>query len=226
MAGYFLYSLDTGSVEKFLADPTSDQLTRYAKPLAKSLQKQRDDLEPTDPLHDWPTDAEALTPLVQQRLATIDWYADLSVRGKGLWEGAAFSFLTDKRSRKEFNFRAESDGISFTILEKLHEHFGVAADTVTDRMFTQFGKMPLRCRYRQLDRPSWEDFCDGLVYVPWHGVHSTADAAQLIEELKAAEPTVLADDDAEVEREYAEELLPMLEKIVKKQRLLFVQVDT
>lgn len=61
---------------------------------------------------------------------------------------------------------------------------------------------------------------------PMHSMHLTTEVQQMLQELRSIEPVLLQSTIKGVRRDYENELLPALERIVASGRMLFVQVDT
>jgi hypothetical protein len=62
--------------------------------------------------------------------------------------------------------------------------------------------------------------------MPYHSMHTPDEVKRLLQELKEAEPTILAAEDESVRRDYEEELLPAVQRIARAGRLLYIGVDT
>lgn len=63
-------------------------------------------------------------------------------------------------------------------------------------------------------------------FSPMHSMHPPAEVEQMLAELRSVAGALEATKDADVWRDYSEELLPALTRVVQDRRLLFVQVDT
>lgn len=72
-----------------------------------------------------------------------------------------------------------------------------------------------------------EEDDDGMdEHTPMHSMHSPSEVRQMLDEVREAKVTVQASKNRDAIRDYKEELLPALEKIVEDGRMLFIQVDT
>src|SRR5262245_25906106 len=145
MAGYPIYSLDWTKFRDLVERPTPEQLTLLSKALAEELKNLDGEFDDGDPILQWPTKAKALVPIVAQRLALPDWYGDLSLVGKQLWEGTIFSACMDCK-KLGLDFRVDSDGVYWDVIELAWKHLGVVPNTISDVALSTFGTRPYRYR--------------------------------------------------------------------------------
>lgn len=219
MAGYILYSLDAKKFETFVASPTRPQLLAFAKCVADGLDGADANLEKGDPILDWPPKTEDLCDLLKQRLALPDWYGDLSDGGKGIWEGAVYSYCVDRKP-KDVGFRVDNDGVYWDVIEIARRFHKLPVDRVVDDPLSHFGARPFRYHPDPKKTLAWED------WRPWHSMHTAEETKQLYAELESAGPAIEKSKDEQARSDYEEQLMPALEKIVKARRMLFVHVDT
>jgi hypothetical protein len=147
MAGYIIYSLDRGKFERFVKHPTPGQLAAFARLLSDGLEELDGEFDEGDPVAGWPTDATALAPIAAKRLATSDWYKDLSATGKTLWEGAVFNACMNC-DEIDVGFRAENDGLGWDVLEFAWKRLGVVPGQISDVALSAFGTRPYRYHAR------------------------------------------------------------------------------
>lgn len=219
MAGYYIYSLDWTTFQRFVADPSRDQLLALAGLVSDGLDREDGVIEPTDPLQDWPSEPEELVPIVRTRLALPDWYADLTYPGKEIWQRAV-THLCDDARKKEFGFRVETQ-VYWDAIEDAQAFHGLGTGGATDAILGQFGSHPFRYQppattLRRLRRGGW---------TPNHSMHGPVEVEQLRGELRAAGPTVRATRGSGWPA-FERNLMPAIERIVHERRLLYVVVDT
>ena len=219
MAGYALYSLDWEKFQRFVNSPTREQLLAFSEIISDGLDEYDEELEEGDPVADWPSEPEMLCDLVKQRLTMPDWYGDLSDTGKRIWEWAVFGFCMNTND-KEMGFEVESDGIYWDVIELAQKHHKLPQNYITDHLLTHFGHR----LYRYHPDPEKRLAFDG--WVPYHSMHTPEEVQQMIEALNVARPTIEASGDEDALRDYEEELMPALDKIADRGRMLFIQLDT
>lgn len=218
MAGYHIYSLDWGKFRGFADAPTRPQLLAFAGLVSDGLDTCDCSFKDDDPLRDWPSEPEELCTLLEPRLRQPDWYGDLSDIGKSLWAGAVSKFCDDARP-KDVKFRVESDGIYWDVIEIAYRHHGLPG-RITGAILSHFGTRP----YRYFQPP---DYIPSLrSWMPYHSMHTPEEVRAFLEELKEAAPSILASGDEGARRDYEEELLPVVEKVARAGRMLYIAVDT
>lgn len=216
MAGYWLYSIDWKKFQKFVEKPTKKQLLAVASMVSDGLDAKDGEFEKGDPVHDWPSEPEELIELVQERLAMDDWYGDLSDTAKNIWEGAIFGICNGK----DLGFECESDGVYWDVVELAQKHHKVPHDRYTKHILSGFGQH----LYRFNPGPKYRLRFDR--WVPYHALYTTDEVQQLIEAFQAAFPTIEASGDEGAITDYEEELMPTLDRIAERGRMLFIQLDT
>ncbi len=220
MAGYFIYSLDWDKFHRFVEEPSRTQLLAFAEQVSDGLDGADEALKVGDPVYDWPSEPEELCDVIRPRLAQPDWYGDLSDTGKSIWERAVIAFSERRKRGDGLDFRcACDDSVYWDVIEIARRHHGVPVDQITDAVISHFGTRPYRYHPRINRRPRWED------WTPSHSMHTPDEVARLLEELKAAGPSILAAPDDDARADY-EQLLPAVEKVARAGRLLYVGVDT
>lgn len=227
MAGYIIYSLDWGKFRKFVTKPTQAQLLAFAECVSRGLDYCDSRFEEGDPVQEWPSEPKELREIVRERLLLEDWYDDLSVTARSLWEDAIFGFCMDGKSSKALGFRVDSDGVYWDVMEIINKHHGNSGKDawMPNLIVSQFGHRPFR---HHDTTPISNPFADSAVpqHIPNHSMHSAEDTKKLLEELREAEPAIEANGDEYVREDYYDELLPAVENVVKDKRMLFIQVDT
>jgi hypothetical protein len=219
MAGYHIYSLDWDGFLRFVDEPGRAQLLAFAELVSDALDENDQEFEEGDPVHDWPSEPEALCDLVERRLRQPDWYGDLSDTGKSVWERALTGFCDDARP-KDVGFRVESDGVYWPVIDIARRHHGIPPNRVTGSILSHFGTRPYRYRPRT-DRPlRWGD------WTPNHSMHTPEEVRSLLEELREAGPAILSAPEEGARLDYEKELLPAVDKVARTGRLLYIAVDT
>lgn len=217
MAGYYISSLDWKKFQKFVKHPTKKQLLAFAEHLAYQLDGGDIDieLEEDDPLQEWPREPAELCSQVKERLARADWYGDLSDAGKTAWSEAMMDFCGEK-GPNGVGFRRDHDGIYWTLLDVAWKVLKVPTDRVLpDVALSAFGHRPYRYHPDAKARP-----CHLM-----HSMHTPDEVHKMLEELQTAAPAIEASKNQEAIHDY-DAVVPILEKLVEENRMLFIQVDT
>lgn len=144
-SGYILYSLDAARFHQLVEQPTAGQLSALGTLLSDGLAELEGEFQEGDPILAWKTDVDSLARIAAQRLPRSDWYGDLSVTGKTLWEGVVFNACMDCKSL-DVGFRVENDGIYWDVVELAQKKLGGPR---TPTAFSGFGTRP----YRYLPSP-------------------------------------------------------------------------
>jgi hypothetical protein len=213
MAGYIIYSLDWLGLQKLTSNPQPSQLTTLAEAIDEDYEPLLDDLAPDDIAHSWSLDRETHQKAIQAHLQRDDWYAGLSDDAKSIWHSA----LADACSQiPELLFRVESDGIYWDVIDIALRH--LTATTDAKPALATFGTVPFRCGLHQ--PRAMED------WHPSHSMHSPDETAAIRKELNSVESEIDSSGNSDALRDYENELMPSLDRIVREERMLFVAVDT
>lgn len=143
MAGYILYSIDADKFRRLVEQPTQHEIKTLRKMLAERLEDLDGECEDDDPILQWNSSPAALEAVVRQRLASDDWYGDLSTAGKELWEGLIFDICTDNNVL-DLGFRVESDGIYWDVINVAFAKLKIPQETINDKALSTFGQRPFR----------------------------------------------------------------------------------
>jgi hypothetical protein len=233
MAGYVIYSLDWKKLQSFVNNPTCKQLLAFAKLVSDGLEQDDGAFEDGDPVHDWPSEPEELCEIVKQRLARSDWYGDLSDVAQNIWGNAVYSFCSSK-SKDAVGFRVDHDGVYWDVLELALRHLNVERDQIKpDVALSTFGKRPYRYHLSTAAEKSRgnedgddEEFDDyGMDWHEMQSLHTPDEVQKMLEELRSVGPAIASSRNKQAISDY-DSLIPVLEKLVKERRMLFVQVDT
>ena len=216
MAGFCIYSLDWKKFQKFINKPTKKQLKKFAESLDDNYEAAMDELEKKDIAHTWSADADGFEAAIKDRLASEDWYSDLSGKARGIWEWSMFSLAQEESN---FDFRCESDGVYWTVIEYCTQH---ASKKSKSPAIARFGHWPYGLQ-KAPKQP--KDFLEPH-RMPYHSMRPPEEVDQMLQEVIAAEKFVKGKKDVDTYNELVDELIPTLEKIAKDKRMLFVQVDT
>jgi hypothetical protein len=240
MAGYYLYSLNWRKFTALVERPSRNQLAVLAEALDVERDQWIDGCRKGDPVLDWPPDAEGLAPLVADRLPRKDWYGDLPDSAQGLWAHAVLAACMGDKLR--LDFRAHGV-VYWDTVEVVLKWLGVRPETPGKKALSRFGMVPFRYRLpKKTTRYSlnWSG----------HSMHPPAEVRRMRAELRSVGPAMEAAVDADlsprysnrelrqmperarertapdIRREFSEVLLPAVEWVGAKGRLLFVGVDT
>ena len=212
MAGYFLYSLDWSRVSAFLNEPDDVDIRKLAECVSDGLDEIDSSIDDDDPLASWPSSPSEMLPKLTEHLAKPDWYADFSDSGRAMWERAFEGLCHDC-----MGFECESDGVYWNIHSETLSHHRLKNDTIGKMEITHFGHRPFRFLYQ--GKLSWEG------WYPYHSMHTPTECQKLIEQFSNAKERLMSCRYEEVPDDY-EELMPVLEKMVRDSRVLYVSVDT
>ena len=216
MAGYFMYSLSWEKFQKFTLKPTKTQLKKLGEFLDDNYEGVIDELDKDDVAHTWVADAKDPHSAIQQRLASEDWYGDLSERACGIWECAINSLA--QSNDKMFDFRCESDGVYWYVIQYCEEHAAKKSKSpAISRFAWPYGLQKQPRAPKDMFESHW---------MPYHSMRPPHEVQQMLEEAKAADAFIKAKNDKETYNELIDELIPTLETIANDDRMLFVQVDT
>jgi hypothetical protein len=219
MAGYRIYSLDWDRFQKFVNNPTEKQLLAFAVRLAEGLEGDDDEMEEDDPIQQWPREPEELCGPVRERLARPDWYGDLSDAGKEAWSRAVSAFCEQKGSGG-VGFRADHDGIYWTLLDLAWKQLKVPTDLVLPEVaLSAFGQRPYRYH------PDPDAHRDFYAWHPMHSMHTPDEVRMMLDELESVAPAIEASKNQEATHDH-DAVVPLLEQLGEENRMLFIQVDT
>ena len=187
-----------------LLDGLEDALTEYQDELAA---------DPTK----WPTDRSALATAIQRRLASPDWYADLTYGDAVIWDNYVLSALErDPGEQFGIDFQNENDGMLYWDAAQMAAEHG--APMMAE---PKFGGNGFRCSGKSRSDLEFAY----TIYLP-------ADVQKLLAQLEQAEPhfAALHEDDDEPESEeheqFFEGLLEPVRRIADAGRVMWVQTDT
>lgn len=252
MAGYMIYSLDWDKFQRFLNSPTDKQLAAFTNWISEGLgdggdddeeiddeiddeddeiddeddDEEEDDFEAREPVCDWPTEPAALRAAVKERLTRPDWYGDLSDGGKQIWETAVNYFCSEESNG--VGFRVDHDGVYWTLLDIACKQLNVPPNQISSAVaLSAFGQRPYRYHPSASGggSPYDEDDDDFDAWHPTHSMHTPDEVRQVLEEFQSVAPAIAISKKKDAINDY-DSLMPVLEKLAKEKRMLFVQVDT
>jgi hypothetical protein len=217
--GYILNSLDWKKFNKFVERPTKAQLLDFADTVSYYLDEYDERFEEGDPVAEWPSDPKELSEIVRERLALADWYGDLSSTAKELWERSVRSF---GMSEKHLDGRGEgdADSVGWSVIDLARKHHKIKEGTIGPMILSRFCEVPFRYHpvlNRRRKRNDWFSY---------HSMHAPEEVVQLIDELKAARPTIEKSGDRYDIDALEDDLLPVLEDIAEAKRMFYVYADT
>lgn len=220
MAGYFIYSLNTKTFEQLTTSPTIEQCLALADNVLDGLDEVLD--EYSDELAadhaKWPLDRVALAESIKRRLASPDWYADLTYGDAVIWCNQVLGSLQGEVGEQfGIDFRSENDGMLYWDAAEM-----AAGQGATMMAEPQFGGSGFRN-----SRKSWSELeLNYAFYLP-------ADVQKLLGQLEKARPyfdAMYNEDDDEPESEeheqFFEGLLEPVRKIAEQGRVMWVETDT
>lgn len=179
--------------------------------------------------------------MIASHLKQEDWYSELTDGGKTIWDFAVSGFISKCKS-----FRCRGEAQIYWDVITICE-YSVRDHLKREPIISRFGTTPFRYhassqRLRQPDvdfaflRDAIEDEESDLdgqgndddlgTWFPYHSVHSPDEVQTMIEELESVEQVIEATRDPQTIGDYANELLPALDRIVAERRGLMVVNDT
>lgn len=221
MAGYSLCSLDADKFLQFVANPTNEQLLQLAEIASEHIDEFDDDdyEEDGQVLTEWPVDPKELVPILRERLAGDDWYAGLADHEKDAFEYIIGSFLMEEES--EVGYEPGEDAfVYWDVIGVIRNFHDVPNNKITDKIVSRFGVTPFR------GMPDDSKILGFETWAPMHSLHLPEDVRKLRDEVLAAEEAVMNSNDDNAKQEYEDVLVPMLDQLVAKGRILLVEVDT
>ncbi len=138
--------------------------------------------------------------------------------GKSIWSEAVWGFCCHA-CPKEVGFCVDNDGIYWDLIDLARKHFKAPPDEVLpDVALTAIGLRPYRCQSVAPDPDSYEPQF-------MHSMHTPDEVRKMLAELKSIGPAIEKSGNKQAIGDY-DALLPVLEKLDKETRMLFIQVDT
>lgn len=209
MAGYYLYSLDSGVLSQLTTAPTDEQARLIAQVVAAGLSET---LEDEVTRGKWPDDLDEMTAAVKKRLAAADWYSDLTYGEAVNWDDMLHEFSGELGEALNIGFECASDW------ESIYWDCANAAAEQGATMMAEprFGNSGFR--YSGNPTSEWNPFPMYTFYEP----------PQVRELLAQLEPIAgwFEDQGGEEEEEFMDGLLIPVRNTAEANRVLWVQTDT
>lgn len=166
-----------------------------------------------DPVRTWPKDPELLESLAAERMAKNDWYGDLSVSERCVWELGFYRPIDQNvRTRPEAECGCE-------LIEFARKKLGVPRDRVNKVKLSELGHKPFRCSLRDATPKK------SLGWTPSHSIHCRDEVVQIDAEFRSVKDELYAQSDLRMIDEYDEQLMPALAKIIKQRRFMFCHIN-
>lgn len=209
MAGYYLYSLDPEVFSQLTTQPTDDQ-ARFA---AQSLLLVLDEFE-ADALDaaKLTKDLDTLAPLVKKRLASADWYGDLTYHEAVAWDGMLRQFSNELGKQLNLGFECTSDWESI---------YWDCANAANDQGATMMAEPSFgNSGFRYFGKPTsdWNPF-------PMYTFYDPQRVQELLAQLDSVAPWFHSQG-GETEEEFVDGLLIPVRNTATAKRVLWVQTDT
>ena len=211
MAGYYLYSIDSGVFTQLTTNPTKENGLIIADALLEELEDFLEDIEDEADVAFWPQEREALADLIVKRLAMPDWYADLSLDNAEMWDNVLLMLQDDAGDELGLNFEcAKYESVYWDCAEL------AAAQGATMMAEPNFGGSGFRYSVQPADK----EFM--------YSIYTPQQAKELLAQLQSVESHFIGlPDEPESPREqFFEGLLPPVTNAVENNRFLWVQTDT
>lgn len=215
MAGYFLYSIDSDVFTQLTTSPTREQgevLADYVlEDRAFHFEERDEEAGPSI----WPEDREVLVERILKRLASSDWYSDLSYADAIMWDDMLHGLSGEAGETIGIDLQcSDYESIYWDCAEIAAQQGAsmMAEPVFGNRAFRYFGK------------PSSE-----YTVYPMYSFFTAEQTQELLKQLKRVEPhfASLSDDSVGSPREqFFEGLLPTVKDAAAKGRVLWVQTDT
>jgi hypothetical protein len=214
MAGYFLYSLDGNVFSQLTTSPTRPQALALADAVLDELQGMIDDFLKPEETSIWSTSREALAEVIQTRLGLSDWYSDLVHGDAVIWEYIIGS-LDDKAGKKiGIRYKCENDGYLYWDAPRMAAERGA-----TLMAAAQFGHSGFR--YFGVPSNKYSSF-------PMYSMWTADQTRELLSQLEAVTPyfSTLPDGEGSDRDQFFKGLLEPVQRVVRQNRILWVQTDT
>ncbi|WP_166820213.1 hypothetical protein [Thalassoroseus pseudoceratinae] len=212
MAGYFLYTLDHNVFSDLTMNPTREHGQIFVDYLFAEFEDLKEEFEAEDSV--WPSDKDALIAKIVERLASPDWYSDLSYEDACIWD-TIIGLLDDEPG--------EQLGIDFQCSD-YESIYWDCADIAAEQGATMMAEPKFgNAGFRYFGKPEsdWNPF-------PMYSFYLPEKSRELLAQLKQVEPHFrsLSQDEGEPGEQFFKGLLPVVESVVEKNRVLWVQTDT
>lgn len=214
MAGYYIYSLDGGVFLQLTTSPTREQGLVLADFLLEGLDDLLEDFDDESEAAMWPRDREALAALIVKRLASPDWYSDLSFDNVRVWDEILFSLQDEPGDAIGIDFQCSDYESIYWDCAEIAAKKG--ATIMAEPAFGNSG-------FRYFGKPSSE-----YTLYPMYTFHLPDQTKKLLAELEKVEPhfASLPDGEGSPREQFFEGLLPAVRDAAAKGRVLWVQTDT
>lgn len=217
MAGYFIYSFNWEMFQQFISQPNDDQLKKFLEALDDGYEDRLDAFEEYEEddatAKSWSSEGEDPASTVVEHLKRSDWYTGLGQNTCGVWSQAI------ARMAEGFDFRVDSDGIYWNLIELATKKLGEKSDK---QAVARFGRCPYSVTAIEPFEPkSWGQ----AWWDPYHSMHPPEEVKRLVDEIESLKDDVISSNDGQAIDDF-EELMPALASILKDNRVLYVCVDT
>jgi hypothetical protein len=214
MAGYFIYSLDSDVFRKLTTAPTKEQALVLADSIIDDLADLLDeygDGDAADPAK-WPLDREALAESIRKRLASRDWYADLTMGDAAIWDNLLYNLSDEAGETIGIDFQCENDGFLYWDAAEIAAEHG--APMMAEPKFGNSG-------FRHSGKSRGDIQLMYTFYLP-------AQTEKLLRQLEKAVPhfETLPDEEDGDRDQFFQGLLEPVRRIVAAGRVMWVQTDT
>jgi hypothetical protein len=214
MAGYYIYSLDADAFEQLTASPTREQALVLADSILDGLEdalEEYGDDQAADPSK-WPLDRKSLADRIQKRLASADWYADLTYGDAAIWDDMLHNLQDEPGEKLGIDFQCENDGFLYWDAAAIAARHG--APMMAEPKFGNSG-------FRYSGKSKGDIDLMYSFYLP-------AQTQILLKQLEKAVPhfETLPDDEDGDRDQFFRGLLEPAKRIVEAGRVMWVQTDT
>ncbi len=209
MAGYYIYSLDSEVFSQLTTKPTDDQARFAAQVLLLELDRfAADELDAAK----LTKDPDTLAPLVKRRLASADWYGDLTYHEAVVWDDMLRQFSNELGKQLNLDFECTSgwESIYWDCASAANEQ---GATMMAEPSFGNSG-------FRYFGKPTsdWNPF-------PMYTFYEPQRVQELLAQLESVAPWFQSQG-GETEEEFVEGLLIPVRNTAAAKRMLWVQTDT
>jgi hypothetical protein len=214
MAGYFIYSIDNRVFTQLTTSPTKEQGLALADHTLESIDYYLDDFDDKSEIVMWPKDRDALAEVIVKRLATADWYSDLSLDGAQMWDHVVAALDDEPGELIGIDFQCyDYESIYWDCAWIAAEH---GASMMAEPTFGSSG-------FRYFGKPSSK-----YGVYPMYSLFVPEQTRTLLSQLEAVEPffASLPDEEGSSREQFFEGLLPPVRHAAANGRVLWVQTDT
>lgn len=205
VAGYYIYSIDPEVFKQLTTEPTPEQAQILADQILDDSEIAAESI--------FNLERDPLAAAIQERLASDDWYSDLSYADGLVWE-SIIELIRESASESlgiELHTDTDFDSVYWDVCEQAVKH---GAKAMAEPNFGNSG-------FRFFGKPTNEHNP-----FPMHSIHTPEETKELYKQLRSVQHQFGDDVDLDTSEEFHEALLLPVQIAAENGRYLWVQTDT